>query len=217
MNTNPSPSISGNNSVCQGTAVTLTATGGGSYLWSTGATTAAITVTVNANTTYTVTVTSANGCTGTASKAVTVVPKPTVDVGPDITICTGDQEIINSVVTGIPTCGTQGTSDCNHTLADQGGWLETPSASTVCGDNAGTKLWTKSGQGTSFITLNFGTQVPAGTIICVKAKLEHCSNTSSTQSDMKVQRSTASGSGFTDVVASELFCQRYISNFLLYP
>ena len=141
--------------------------------------------------------------------------KPTVDVGPDITICTGDQEIINSVVTGIPTCGTQGTSDCNHTLADQGGWLETPSASTVCGDNAGTKLWTKSGQGIVHY-LNFGTQVPAGTIICVKAKLEHCSNTSSTQSDMKVQRSTASGSGHR-CGKLQNFCQRYISNFLLYP
>ena len=120
-------------------------------------------------------------------------------------MCQGDELVVNSSVTGIPSCGTSGTSDCNHTLAAQGGWLETPSASTICGDNAGTKLWTQSGSGVSFITLDFGTIVPAGTVICVNMKLEHCNNSSSSNSDAKIEASLSSGSGFTVLKASELF------------
>jgi hypothetical protein len=61
--------------VCQGASATLTASGGTSYIWSTGATTAAITVNTANN--YTVTVTNANGCTATATSAITVNPLPT--------------------------------------------------------------------------------------------------------------------------------------------
>ena len=53
-------SISGTNSICQGSSTTLTATSniaGSTFLWSTGATTASITVTPAATTTYSVTAT----------------------------------------------------------------------------------------------------------------------------------------------------------------
>ena len=60
--------------IYEGAVVFLTATGGGTYAWSTGATTAAITVTPMVNTTYTVTVTNVNGCTATASRLITVEP-----------------------------------------------------------------------------------------------------------------------------------------------
>jgi hypothetical protein len=60
--------------VCAGDAVTLTASGGGTYEWSNMANTAAITVNVNATTTYSVTVTDVDGCTNTASKTITVSP-----------------------------------------------------------------------------------------------------------------------------------------------
>ncbi|MFN8318494.1 MAG: PKD-like domain-containing protein [Saprospiraceae bacterium] len=60
--------------VCAGDAVTLIASGGGTYSWSTMANTAAITVNVNATTTYTVTVTDVEGCSNTASKTITVSP-----------------------------------------------------------------------------------------------------------------------------------------------
>src|SRR5690606_20721853 len=46
--------------VCEGTSVTLTASAGASYLWSTGATSQDITV--STSDTYTVQVTDANGC-----------------------------------------------------------------------------------------------------------------------------------------------------------
>src|SRR6185436_17227277 len=54
---------------CASPSVLLTASGGGTYLWSTGATTTSISVS-SANT-YTVTVTGANGCTASASSTVT--------------------------------------------------------------------------------------------------------------------------------------------------
>ncbi|MFM7768865.1 MAG: HYR domain-containing protein, partial [Bacteroidota bacterium] len=80
--------ISGNFSVCQGATATLTAPAGySSYQWSTGATTQ----TINPNTagTYTVTVTNANGCTGSASQAVTVNANPTPSITGNSSVCQG--------------------------------------------------------------------------------------------------------------------------------
>ncbi len=51
---------------------TLTATGGGNYLWSTGETGATITVSPSATTTYCVLVTDANNCTDSACVTITV-------------------------------------------------------------------------------------------------------------------------------------------------
>ncbi|MBK8701086.1 MAG: hypothetical protein IPN29_16720 [Saprospiraceae bacterium] len=204
----PTAAISGPGNICAGGSATLTANGAGAngnYLWSTGATTPSITVSPATNTTYTVTVTSVNGCFDAETKVVTVTPTATVYVGPDLTLCQDDELVINSTVTGIPSCGTPGGSDCNHTLAASGGWLEAPSASTICGDNAGTKLWTQSGQGISFITLDLGSVLPAGTVICSNMKLEHCNNSSSSSSDAKIQASLTSGSGFINLVPSLLF------------
>lgn len=71
VNPKPVVNITGDLNICLNENTTLTATGGGTYLWSTNATTAAITVAPTANTTYTVTVTN-SGCTNTASATVTV-------------------------------------------------------------------------------------------------------------------------------------------------
>src|SRR5712671_4699736 len=65
----------GNLSICPGGSNTLTASGGTSFLWSTGATTATITVSTSVTSTYTVTVTNgANGCTSSCSTTVVVNP-----------------------------------------------------------------------------------------------------------------------------------------------
>lgn len=61
---------------CAAPSVVLTASGGTSYNWGGGITTA--TNTVNAANTYTVTVTDANGCTATASAAITQNTTPPV-------------------------------------------------------------------------------------------------------------------------------------------
>jgi hypothetical protein len=78
--------------ITEGDNTTLTASGGGSYLWNTGATTATITVSPVATTTYSVTVTN-NGCDDTDDVNVTVNPAPeivTAYAGPDESICLGD-------------------------------------------------------------------------------------------------------------------------------
>ena len=76
-----SPTINGANIICQGMTSTFTATGGGTYLWNTGATSASINVSAEAS--YNVTVTDINGCTGTANRYLTVNPNPTVIVSND--------------------------------------------------------------------------------------------------------------------------------------
>ncbi len=58
--------------IIQGGSTTLTATGGGTYLWSTGETTSTITVTPNVTTDYCVTVTDGNGCTDSSCVRVVV-------------------------------------------------------------------------------------------------------------------------------------------------
>ncbi|MFZ4634945.1 MAG: CARDB domain-containing protein, partial [Saprospiraceae bacterium] len=64
MDTIPQGSITGTNYICQsGGSTTLTASGGASYFWSTGATTAAVTVSPTVSTLYSVTITGSNGCT----------------------------------------------------------------------------------------------------------------------------------------------------------
>ena len=77
-------------SVCIGGALSLTATGGGTYSWTPGgATTASISVSPASTTNYIVTVTAANGCTRSDTARVTVNPLPIASAGPDKTICYG--------------------------------------------------------------------------------------------------------------------------------
>ena len=75
---------------CTNPAATLTASGGGTYLWganANNATTPAISVTAAG--TYSVTVTAANGCTATASSVITVnQTPPTASVTPSSAILT---------------------------------------------------------------------------------------------------------------------------------
>ncbi len=79
-----------NQTICQGSNVSLQASGGVSYVWSPGSqTTASITVSPAISTWYFVTVTGANGCTATDSVLVTVNPLPIVQSTPDISICSG--------------------------------------------------------------------------------------------------------------------------------
>jgi hypothetical protein len=77
--------------------VNLQATGGVSYVWSTGATTAAIVVSTSG--TYTVTATSSGACTATAS--VVVSPPPTIiAAGNNGTVCLGSTIQLSSTPTG---------------------------------------------------------------------------------------------------------------------
>lgn len=85
--------------ICNGTSQTLTASGGGSYVWSNAATTAAITVSPTTTTTYTVTTTATNGCTAMANSVITVNANPTVNITGTATICSGASTTLSANVT----------------------------------------------------------------------------------------------------------------------
>ncbi|OFY09615.1 MAG: hypothetical protein A2W93_07165 [Bacteroidetes bacterium GWF2_43_63] len=64
--------------ICNGQSSSLTASGGVTYLWNTGASGSPYSVSPTTTTTYTVTGTTALGCSGTATVSVTINPFPTV-------------------------------------------------------------------------------------------------------------------------------------------
>ncbi|WP_421798407.1 ice-binding family protein [Haliscomenobacter sp.] len=111
---NPLPicAITGNATICAGQSTQLCASGGASYLWSTGANTSCIDV--NAAGTYTVTVTNASGCSSTCSQVVTVNPVPICAIAGNAVICAGQSTQL---------CASDGTS-----------YLWSTGASTSCID-----------------------------------------------------------------------------------
>ena len=98
----PTANIIGNLSICAGANTTLTATGGGTYLWSNGATTNAITVSPSTKQAYSVTVTSTStGCTDSATDTVTVKPLPSFSISSTPVspqICEGEGNILLCII-----------------------------------------------------------------------------------------------------------------------
>ena len=86
----PTVSAGSDASICTGGSTTLTATGTGSFVWSTTETTTSITVSPVVNTTYTVTITDANNCTNTDDVIVTIGSALTPSITNDTTICSGE-------------------------------------------------------------------------------------------------------------------------------
>jgi hypothetical protein len=95
VNALPVASISPNGlvEICEGQSIALTANGGVSYLWSTGAPTQSITVSTEAL--YTVTVTDINGCTDTESQFVKVNQLPNIAVN-NASICAGQSATLTA-------------------------------------------------------------------------------------------------------------------------
>ena len=92
----PTISASGNTSFCTGGSVVLTSSSSTGNVWSTTATTAAITVTTSGS--YTVTVTDANGCFATSTPTVVNVssaPSPTINASATAA-CSGETVTLTS-------------------------------------------------------------------------------------------------------------------------
>lgn len=89
VNPVPVASISGNAIICEGTSTSLLASGGNSYNWSTGDTSALVSFSPTNDTTYSVLVGNSAGCFDSASIFVQVLTAPTASITGNDTICEG--------------------------------------------------------------------------------------------------------------------------------
>ncbi len=118
VQSSPTATISGGNSVCAGNSITLTANGGNTYAWSGGlGSNASITVSPTSATTYTVTVSIGANCSATASQTVTVNQNPTAGITPaTATICSGNSQILTASGGGTYTWSNGGGSNAQATF-----------------------------------------------------------------------------------------------------
>lgn len=112
----PVITANGPTSFCQGGSVTLTATSGGSYLWSNGATTQSITV--NTSGSYSVTVSNGTACSATSvATTVTVTPISITANATPSAICPGETVALTSSASGSGTTNQQVAFTNNTALA----------------------------------------------------------------------------------------------------
>ena len=110
----PVVTASGTTSFCAGGSVSLTATSGGSYLWSNGATAQSITATQSGS--YSVTVSNGTSCSSTsAATVVTVSQIPVTASASNNSICAGDVIQLSSTATSGGTTN-QVTTFSNNTV-----------------------------------------------------------------------------------------------------
>lgn len=90
VNPAPSMSVSGPNSVCSGSAITLSASGANSYSWSTGSTASAIFVAPTSASSYTAYGFNTFGCSSSMVKSINVLSLPSVSASiSSNSICAG--------------------------------------------------------------------------------------------------------------------------------
>ena len=85
------------NSICAGASVNLSVSGGSSYSWNVGGTTASIVHSPSEFTEYRVTVTDANGCVYSLSKSVNVEALPRITFGGGTSICAGQSLNVTAI------------------------------------------------------------------------------------------------------------------------
>lgn len=106
---NPNPVVDITNgasaAICDGTSLTLTATGASTYVWSNAQTGSSINVSPTGNTSYSVEGTDANGCVDQDTIDVIVNPNPTLTVNPtsnDSDCGASNGSLTGAVANGVP-------------------------------------------------------------------------------------------------------------------
>jgi hypothetical protein len=120
---------------CNTPAISVTATGGASYVWSGGLGNSA-SASITAAGTYSVTVSNANGCSADASISVSSAPLPTASISAPAAVCASTPAAtLTFAVTGSGTITvTYSDGSSNHTVAGTGTSLSVnvaPSATTT--------------------------------------------------------------------------------------
>ncbi len=101
VNPRPNAGAGIDQTVCNGTQVTLTATGIGNYNWSTGQTSQTIQTTPSATTDYTLTVTNSFSCSDKDTVIVNINPLPIVNAGKDTSILYNTQVLLNATASNV--------------------------------------------------------------------------------------------------------------------
>ena len=144
--------------ICSGKVATLTASGAGSYAWTSGPSTAGYTVSPGANIIYTVTGTT-SGCTNTAVQSISVNATPVLTITPSSTlICSGN---VATLTAGgaVSYVWTSGPSTAGYTI--------NPSATTIYTVTGTTSGCTNTAvQSISVNTTPVLTITPSSTVIC---------------------------------------------------
>jgi gliding motility-associated-like protein len=102
--------ITGKDTICSGNSSTLSASGGGTYLWSTGSTTSSITVSPLTNTSYSVLVT-VGSCTDSAKVNMIVNPSPSANITGKDSICAGTGTTLTATGVGTYSWSTGATTN----------------------------------------------------------------------------------------------------------
>ncbi|HLF51901.1 PKD-like domain-containing protein [Flavobacterium sp.] len=161
----PTITPSGPITFCQGDNVTLTASVGNTYLWSTGATTSSIIVSTSGS--YTVTVTDASSCTDTSAPiTITINPQPNAGTSGNTTVCDSSTAAINlfGLISGEDVGGTWTRTTGTGGTFNAGAGTFTPAA----GASSSTFTYTVTGiapcvDDSSVATININPQPDAGT------------------------------------------------------
>jgi gliding motility-associated-like protein len=106
-------------SICTGDSANITISGGGTYLWSTGSTNAAINVKPATTSTYTATVTK-NGCTKDTTITIKVNSPPVVNITGTTNICSGETITLTASGGGKYKWNTGSTTDTINVSATSG-------------------------------------------------------------------------------------------------
>ena len=163
----PSTSIaaSGSSTICAGDSISLTASGGISYSWNTGATTASISA--SAAGTYIVTATNSCG-SNTASQTISVTPIPSVTLNNSGTtnLCTGSSVILWATGAGSYLWSTGATND--SIIVTTGG-IYSVTASNSCGSESSSITITNSPLPSPIITAGGSTTICPGDSITLTA------------------------------------------------
>lgn len=127
INSHPTLTITGANSICMGASTTLGVSGASTYTWTpaTGLNTttgASVIASPTLNTTYTITGSSAQGCTATGTKSITINPLPSIIITPaSITICNGSSSNLSAsganTYTWSPSAGLSSTTGASTTAS----------------------------------------------------------------------------------------------------
>jgi gliding motility-associated-like protein len=109
-NATPVPNITGAKSVCAGDNATLMVSGGSTWLWNTGATTASITVSPASTTSYSVTASNGSCSAAPVSHTVTVNANPTASISGNTVLCSGSTTTLTAAGGTVDNWNTGATS-----------------------------------------------------------------------------------------------------------